>query len=482
MSARSNQSLHAYVRVPISLALALVVGLATGCNRSSREQQATDAGSSVERSAGPPAQGSPSVRAASGSGQSGDPALVPVDATEIPEGASVTVEQVLSRASARNPSREVFAAMRAAAQAEVQVARAWANPELELSGGQARARSGGADESVYGVAVRQRFEMPGRRSARIEAARAGQAVADREVAIDALALEGAVREACLRLAVAEAALVRSEAALDSVQQMHRAVERRAEAGEAEPGEFARAKLELITTTAEKDRDQRQVAASRAAVRIWAGGDLPERFTIADALTMAPPALVRDEVFAAAAERNPRLALLRAAIDARGAELTREQRAWQPDVTVGAFSDRDRDANNLGLTLGVAVPVWNRNQGGIALAEAYRRRAEAQLRAEQQAALRDLEMAWQSYESRRLALGSLANDARAAAKSALDAKLSAFAAGEGSLLDVLEARRASRAVDNAVLEAASAAGGSLLELGRAVGSFTFLTAASAGDQP
>lgn len=400
----------------------------------------------------------------------------------VPEGANLSVEQIVARALARNPTREVFAATKVAAQAEVLVASAWANPELEVSAGQANARLGGGTETIYGVDLRQRFELPGKRSSRIEAARAGQVVAEREVAIDALTLESAVREACFALAAAEATLERARIAQTTIDEMYQAVERRAAANEVEPGEVARAKLELVTTRAFRDRSERLVIASRAAVRVWSGGSLPQQFTVTGALPSMLPEIDRQTAMAMATERNPRLGLLRAQTDARSADLAREQRAWQPDITVGAFSDREADTDNLGLSLGIDVPVWNRNQGGRALADANRRKAQAQLRAEQQVIEREVDLAWQMYESRRLALGGYLTEAKTAAQAALDAKLAAFSAGEVSLLDVFEARRAAQSVDQAALEAQRDAADAWLTLGRAVGSFTAITTAPAGDQP
>ena len=466
------RSTYCLRRVPeralLTCTLAALAGLITGCGTSFRTAVTEPAAVHP-----PPSTASTQTAAA---------ITVPAPEPEIADGAAITVDQIVRRAAARNPSREVFEATRAAAAAQLQLASAWANPELELSGGRAKARDGSTSESIYGLDLRQRFELPGKRSSRMEAARAGQAVTEREVAIDSLALESSVREACAELVAAEATLTQAQVASEAAEQMLKAVDLRVKAREADSGEAARAKLELIIARSVRDQAEREVIGNRAAVRVWVGGGLPEHFTISDGLPTDLPLVDRSAALATAIERNPRLALMRAQIDVRSAELAREQRVWQPDITVGVFSARESDSENLGLSVGVEIPLWNRNQGGIAVADAERRKALAQMRAEQQIITREVDLAWQRYESRRLALGAMLTEAKAAAQVAINAKLAAFAAGEASLLDVLEARRAALAVDHAVLEARRSAADARLALGRAMGSFTITPTIPAGVQP
>ena len=467
---------------PLTLTIAVLAGLLGGCGQPPRESSSGVGRNTDHTTATAISGASPAPIAPVAHGPSDESFVVPPPAPAYPEGASLTVEQIVQRAIERSPTRAMFEATKAAAIAEVLVARAWANPQLEISGGVSRPTDANGSNAIYGVGVSQRFELPGKRSSRIEAARAGQAVADREVAIDVLTLEHAVREACFELASAEAAFERARTAHATVEEMYQAIERRAAAKEAGAGDVARAKLELVTTRAFRDRSERLVIASRTAVRLWSGGGLPQQFTIEDALPIPLPVVDRQAAMDLAVKRNPQLELLRAQADARTADLAREQRAWQPDITVGAFANQEVDADNQGLRLGIEVPVWNHNQGRSAVAEALRHKAQARLRVEQQVIEREVDLAWQMYESRRLVLKDLLGEAKTAAQAALDAKLAAFSAGEVSLLDLFETRRAAQTVDQIVLEARREAADAWLALGRAVGSFASLTTVSAGDQP
>ncbi len=462
---------HPPKRLPLAMSLAALAGLLTGCGHASRT-----AAPATAQTAAPATHTTPPPAATS-------PAT---DNDSIRDGATLSVEQVVAWAARRNPNQALFTATRAAVLAEVQIAQAWANPELEVAGGQGRSREGGGTETIYGGSLRQRLELPGKRSARIAAARAGQAATAHEIAIDRLDLEVAVRSACLDLAAAEAELALEQRAFAAAEQLFKTVGRLHQAQEAEPGEYARAKLEKLTATTAREQAERQVAGLRGAIRIWAGDGLPEHFTVTDAMPAEPPAIDRQGALTMAAERHPRLALLRSRMDVRTAELTREQRTWQPDFTVGVFSDHEFDADNLGLSLGMEIPLWNRNQGGIALADAQQRMALGEWHAEQRLIAREVGLAWQRYDSRRLALGANLRDATDAAQAAVDAQLAGLAVGETSLIALLEARRAARSVQQSVVAARFAAADARLALGRAVGSFALTSTTSltpaAGDQP
>ncbi len=386
------------------------------------------------------------------------------------EGATVPVEHLVGLALAHNPNREVWEANRAVAAAEVTRARAWSNPELEMSGGRSRARDGGARETIHGLDVRQRLELPGKRSARIKAAESERGVAEREAAVDALDLEAEVRSAALLVAAADAAVMRAEAAAALANEIQVVVEKRLTAGETDQGDVARVRSESAVATLALEAARRAAEAARATLRAWCGEGLPARFTVADALTVEPVSMTAEAARAAALAVHPRLAVLVAQAKARRADILREEKTWYPDVTVGAFADRESDTNNHGLSLGVELPLWNRNQGGIAAARADLSRISAERKRELAALQREVGFAWSACERERLRAEGLGVTVVPAANEALTLRMKAFRAGESSLLEVLDARRAALAAEEALLEARRSAAEARITLAKAMGTF------------
>jgi cobalt-zinc-cadmium efflux system outer membrane protein len=253
--------------------------------------------------------------------------------------------------------------------------------------------------------------------------------------------------------------------------LRQTVEHRTRAGELAKADLARANLEEATATIAVAARRREVQAALGAVRSWCGGGLPATFTISDALPEAPPEIALDEVLRQAQERHPRLRLLAAQVGQRSAEMQRERDAWQPDLTLGISADRAADTDDLGVSLGLDLPLWDRGSGAMAAAEAERSRASAALRAERQALERAVLGAWNAYESARLELAALSTQALPVAEDAVRLRQAAYAAGEDSLADLLESKRAAQDVADAILSARRAAAEAGIALGRAVGSFT-----------
>jgi outer membrane protein TolC len=197
------------------------------------------------------------------------------------------------------------------------------------------------------------------------------------------------------------------------------------------------------------------------LREFADPALPE-------LPAEPPPL--DDLAALLVAEHPSLARLRAAYDVAEGELRLEVAKQYPDIQFGAGAEGDPGERKyvVGLTLGISVPLFDRNQQGIALACARREEVRARYEAAASRALASLERAWAraSLALRRWALvkGLLADMVarqRELTKGALEA-------GESDVLKVLESERSilSAALEALEAERASREGWSALE--RAVG--------------
>lgn len=372
-----------------------------------------------------------------------------------------------------NPNRLVFDAHRAAAAAAVSQARAWANPELELSAGRAKAREANEDglrpaTTIGGLELRQRFELPGKRSARVAAAEAQRSVTDREATLDQLDLEIEVRSAALMVAssVARAAQAAHGVALST--EVRAAVERRLQAGEADRGDLARAQVDLANAQLAADATQAEIFAAQAALRTWCGDALPEQFTVTGLLQEAPVAVAVADLQQRAVAAHPRLAINDALQAVSAASLSAEERAWYPDLTIGLSGNRETDTNDLGVSVGLDLPLWNRNEGGIASAQADLARLRGERRRELLALQRSIVAAWGTYERERQQIVGLSTNVIPAAQEALKLKLAAFQAGDASLLDVIDARRVELGAETALTEARERAAMARIDLHRAAG--------------
>ena len=126
------------------------------------------------------------------------------------------------------------------------------------------------------------------------------------------------------------------------------------------------------------------------------------------------------------------------------ERLQRRSVWsQPSVSVG-FEYRDPDQTGLLPTfgLGIGLPLFDRNRGPIAQAEAERLRAEAELKLAQVEARNDIAHATREREN---ALARAARDQAlvASANRVVSMSLTAYQEGASSLPNVLEAQRTAR---------------------------------------
>lgn len=382
--------------------------------------------------------------------------------------APITIDALITLARAHAPTGDRVAAERALAAAAVREAGAWRNPELALAGGRARFRGEDGSAGIGSVALAQPLPSPWRRDAEQAVAQAGLPQAEATAALAWLELELAVREAAADHVTADEALLLAGAASDTARTMRAAVESRARAGEAGLAELARARVEESQARLTEERRRREVAATRAALATWCGTTLPDDPLIADALPLRFPALDRERLLRAANDSGPRLRLLNAEHHQRELELTARSRAWHPDLTLGGALTREADSDNWEVTLGIEIPLWNRQQGASDRAAAACAKSEAGLRAARSEQERTVLAAWSAYERERLQLEALVATVHPAAVEAQRLTLAAFQGGTASFADLMEARRALVRSDDEALATRRAVVDAWLRLAAATG--------------
>ncbi len=284
-------------------------------------------------------------------------------------------------------------AVRAALQHDPTLGRAEA--DLLAARGALRASSGPrqnphvearASGSYLEVEAVQPLSITGEGFAAARSARADRDAA--ELSLGRARLETAARA---RLAWADAAVASGRArlssqALDLATRLREATEARATAGEAPILDLRLAHLEEAKAAA-AHLDARAAESSALRTLAEATGLAPDAIDAEGDPLDASPAVSPSAEAQAAGERSDVAAADRR-VDAARAAVGRERAAVFPAVELGAFVERDGDFTQVGPIVGVEVPLWQQNQGGVSSAraellaaereaEAIRARAEAE---------------------------------------------------------------------------------------------------------
>jgi cobalt-zinc-cadmium efflux system outer membrane protein len=345
--------------------------------------------------------------------------------------------ELLARAESAPTTAQAEADV-AAARARWLQAGAWNNPELSVTienfGGPGPAQGG--EQTQTTVSIGQTVELGGKRQARMTAAGAELTAAQARASLSRADYAARLAVAYAEAEAASRRVTLAADALDAAETDARAARLLVEAGKEAP-------LRGLQARAEADRVRADLAAARAAettafarLTALAGAQQPyDRIAVSllDATPVGAPSAPQETaaIAAAAAER-----------DAAEARLRSARAAAFPDVELSAGVRRYADSDGSAFVVGgsLPLPLFNRNQGGVAEARAGLNGAEARLRQAQLDAEADRRAAAAQAASAAARLTAARSSEQAAAEAYRLARIG-YSAGRVPLLELSGARRA-----------------------------------------
>lgn len=433
--------------------------LATACAAAFLAATAPPANAQISTPA-TPSVGTPVVRSPLGP-PAPNPPVVPPPVRSGPVPPRLTLGQALDEAAARSPVVSAARAEVAAAEARVRQAGYRSNPELSLQvenfGGTGVMK--GLQSTQTTVALNQRLDLGGRRSARVRLAGAQLRIQQLRLAIAQADLAQSVREQFAKAVAARERRTQAEANVEWSRELARITGLLVDAGRAPPLRATRARSALAQAEAIFEATRAEELAARTTLASLFGVSQPVEAVEGSPIDLSPRDVKLDrslEIQLADAERDAAVAEL---------ELQRAERRLDPAVGVGVR--HVRETGDVGLVAGLSMPlrIFDRNQGNVAAAksallatEARRVNALANITARGRNALAAVEAA-----QRRVAV--LERAALPEARETLRLEQFAYEQGRASLLELIDAQNSYIAARTALTEARLALALATAELGR-----------------
>lgn len=355
---------------------------------------------------------------------------------------TLTLHAALSRALAASPrltaaERDVGIASGQRIQAGVLI-----NPELSYeqdnSFGSGIYRGTKSAEST--LQISQLFELWGKRAARIAAGAAGvdaAAVQRQAVRLEILSETAIAFLSVLGLQRRVQILDEQVAAIDQLTPL---LQRRIEAGASSPAETGRAEVASTLVKADRERVRAALVSARRELAVLMG-DTAAKFAVVSGrldATGRPPSF---QAVVSAIEANPQLVRWTAVYAQRNAELLLARLKPYPDVRLSAgwrhYNETNDDA--VRLSLSVAIPVFDQNQGNILSAQESLAKTEAERRANRNTLIVVAGRAYDSLQGALSELSILRELAIPKARIASDAISAGYGQGRFTLLEVLDAQ-------------------------------------------
>ncbi len=352
---------------------------------------------------------------------------------------TITLDIALQRAFEHSPSLAEARAAVEQARGSRQGAALLINPELSARGA-ARLLDEGAKPDIA-VELSQALPLGGQRADRI-------AVADGEIKEAEARLGQARQTLATRVHLAFIDALRAQELSALAQAGVLLTERLLTASERRLAEGDSTILDVHVSQAELGRAENALTQARVEA-------LAARMALAEAMGQDPTAALRvapsprtertlpplAQVLAEGAKRRGDLEALRLAVETARARVEAARSAGVPSLTVSAFFELEGGSDVIvGGGLSMPLPLFDRNQGGVAEALAGTRRQEAELRRGELELAREIATAYELYAS--ASASERAFEARVVGTMAetVDLLQRAFDAGKIGFTEVVVLRR------------------------------------------
>jgi len=373
----------------------------------------------------------------------------------------LTLDEALRLAAERNPSYAAARTLVSAAEASRLEAKQRPNPAFTVdSVGRPIGQStpvGLLDDHEYVFRVDQEVETAGRRRLRGQIAEAGVDVARAEADDARRRLDLDVRRAYFQAVLAEADRGVAEATLKEIDDVITLNRARFATGEISGADLRRVQVERLRFVDDLFAAELALRNARSALLALLNAPrLDEDFDTVEPLAgpsgqgaalvaaTLPPSLL-DPGAALEQARTGRADVRAAQSDQQRADTqTRLQRALRtPNPTVGGGYSHLGGLNTVAFSATVPLPLFNRNQGAVARADAERiAAAQRSAAASTQAAL-DVQQAQNALGLNRARVDYIEREYLGNAQQSRDVVLASYRLGSATLIDFLDAQRAYR---------------------------------------
>jgi outer membrane protein, heavy metal efflux system len=369
--------------------------------------------------------------------------ICPALGTE-PDGNPLRLAKALALTLEKSPVLSSFSWDIRAAEARIIQAGLVPNPEVSLEGEDfTRAGVKSATESMQNtLEFSQLIELGGKRGSRIREAQFDREASQWDYQVKRLEVLKLTSLAFIDALTAQRNVRLAEENVELTKGAVPVTKKRVEAGKASDVELVRTNTAVATAQIRLNEAKRELETARLNLAAQWGAKKPTFSSVAGNLEQLRP-IPSLESLDAKLRESPDLVRWTTEHQKREAALSRARAEAKPDLTLHA-GPRLLGASHADMTLvagfSIPLPLWNRNQGKIAEAEANIAKADDERAAAEARAYAELNEAYQTLARAAEEVRILRETVLPGARSAVDQIGDGYATGRFSQLDVLDAQK------------------------------------------
>lgn len=378
--------------------------------------------------------------------------VAPAELEALPPGptADVTIEEIVQLAVASNPSVAQAAARVAALRGKWVQAGLPPNPTAGYAASEIGNDGRGGQQGGF---AGQEYVTGGK--LRLDQAIVAQEIqqAEQQMYAAQMRVTTDVRQACYAVLVAKRRVELAGELLSLSDEAVKASQELRDAEEIPLAGLLQTEVEQQNATILLQTAQNELNAAWQRLSAVVGAELPPR-QIAGDVSQLPGLLNWDEQLARITAGSPELGAAMADILRAQNALRRATVEPVPNVSTQAMVQYDESTNDtiVGLQVGVPLPLWNRNQGGIRQAQAEIAEANRNADRVELDLKRRLAEAFQNYANARARAETYATTILPKARQTFELVQRGYRLGEVGYLDLLTAQRTNSQTNLAYLDA------------------------------
>lgn len=383
----------------------------------------------------------------------------------------LTLRQALALALLHNPELASFSWEVRAREAQALQAGLLPNPELgiEMENFAGGGEFSGTESAETTVTLSQLIELGDKRGKRRAASALETDLAGWDFETRRLDVLTATAKSFVATLAAQERHAQAAELADLAERFFRTVSERVEAGKVSPIEQTRAQIPLSAAHVAQNRARLELETARQELAaLWGENTASFKRAVGSLERIAP--VPPQEQMVSLIERNPDVARWKTEAQQRSARLDLERANAIPDLTLFAGGRNIQETGDNVFVAGISIPLplFDRNQGGIAAARAAQSRAREEGRAAYNQAITALATRYRDLSSAFLEARTLREDILPAAGQSFEAANIGYREGKFGFLEVLDAQRTLFEVGGQYLDALASYHQARVEVERLIG--------------
>lgn len=358
------------------------------------------------------------------------------------DGGELSLDRAIRLALANNPDLQASNARKDAAAGRNTQARAWPNPELEISSEDTPVSRSRMSQGKHMAGISQTLPWPGKRKADGEIGAADAAAGAADLRLNRSELVREVKIAYFQVQTAERSAAVADDLVKVAEAAAAAAGKRNAAGEITLQEQLRAEIELEHARAEKVDAIREGSIARQALVLLLGRqdlrDAKLTESTGDAIDLSLTRLTSSAWLVG----HPAMVAARARRDQAAATSRRAGLEPRPDMKVAVAGGRDEasEENLMELHLSIPLPLFDQNKGKQQETQAAMREAEADVLATEQRLIAEWRSAAARYKAAAEQVAAYRDRISPKSEEALRLVQTGFEEGKFGFIDLLDTQR------------------------------------------